>query len=57
MNSFKLKILISLLGGMIFSLIFILLALVLPTASKKEEIHIPKQVSAADLAHALKKSD
>ncbi len=54
MDSFKLKMLISLLGGLIFSLIFILMALVVPPPSKKEEIHIPNQVEAADLARALK---
>ena len=38
MNSFKIKILISLLGGLIFSLIFILLALVVPIRNEKADV-------------------
>lgn len=54
MDSFKLKMLISLFGGLIFALIFVLLALVMPVQNEKEKIRIPKQVQASDLARALK---
>ncbi len=46
--------LISLFGGLIFALIFVLLALVMPVQNEKEKIRIPKQVQASDLARALK---
>ncbi len=45
MNDFKLKLILSILSGVIFSLILILLAFVLPTSSKKEKNIIkPKTV-------------
>ena len=40
MNGFNLKLLITLLGGVIFSLIFILLALVIPVKNNKETLLI-----------------
>ena len=57
MNSFKIKLLISVLGGIVFSLIFILLALVVPLKNEKEElINLDKPVAtAAQLAAELKK--
>ena len=41
MNDFKLKIVLSILSGIVFSFIFILLAFVLPP--KKEEIQVIKK--------------
>ena len=38
MTHFKLKLILSLLGGVVFSLIFILLAFVLPAKDKVEKI-------------------
>ncbi len=41
MNDFKLKLILSILGGIVFSFIFILLAFALPV-DKKEQIVIKK---------------
>jgi len=41
-NDFKLKIILSILGGVIFSFIFILLAFALPT--KQKEVHQTKHL-------------
>jgi len=59
MNSFKLKLLLTLLGGIIFSLIFILLALVIPNTHDSGEImNLDKPVTtAAQLAKAIKDSN
>ena len=40
MNSFNLKFLITLLGGVVFSLIFILLALIIPVKNSKDNLLI-----------------
>ena len=40
MNSFNLKFLITLLGGVVFSLIFILLALIIPVKNNKDNLLI-----------------
>lgn len=54
MNDFKIKILISLLSGLIFSFIFILLALVLPIKDDSVlTIQQPKG-KLAQIAHAMK---
>jgi hypothetical protein len=60
MNSFKMKIFLSIVGALIFSLLFVLLALVLPLKQEeKPKIITEKQyksrVQAADLAKELKK--
>ncbi|MDD2358347.1 MAG: hypothetical protein PHX13_10600 [Thiovulaceae bacterium] len=59
MNSFKLKLLLTLLGGIIFSLIFILLALVIPTTHDSGQMmNLDKPVTtAAQLAKAIKDSN
>ena len=60
MNSFKIKILITLLGGLIFSLVFILLALVIPAEdpNKGALMVTDKPVAtAAQLAKELKKNN
>jgi hypothetical protein len=41
MNDFKLKLILSMLGGIVFSLVFILLAFALPLS--KEEITVKKR--------------
>lgn len=38
MNDFKLKLILSVLGGIVFSFIFILLAFVLPVDKKQQQI-------------------
>lgn len=42
MNDFKLKLILSVLGGIVFSFIFILLAFVLPVDKKQQVIIKPK---------------
>jgi len=42
MEDFKLKVILSILGGVVFSLIFILLAFVLPLDKQKTTIKAPK---------------
>lgn len=56
MNDFKIKILISILSGLIFSFIFVLLALVLPVKDKDEAqftVQKPKG-KLAEISHAMK---
>jgi len=56
MNDFKLKILLSGLGGVLFALIFILLAFVLPP--EKEKVFIKKKASKLEqISHALKERE
>ncbi len=53
MKEFKLKIVLSVLGGVIFSFIFILLALVLPT--QKEKVVIKKAKNKLEaVSHTFK---
>ena len=42
MNDFKLKLILSILGGIVFSFIFILLAFALPIEKKQQLITKPK---------------
>ncbi|MBU0631454.1 hypothetical protein KKA17_02305 [bacterium] len=56
MNNFKIKMLISFLGGVLFSFIFILLALLVPINDDKETLLIldkPKG-KLAEISHAMK---
>ncbi len=54
MNDFKLKLILSLLTGVVFSFVFILLAFVLPVDSKKTK-HIIKPKSALQkVSHSAK---
>jgi hypothetical protein len=54
MDDFKLKVVLSLLGGIVFSLIFILLAFVLP--ADKEEIQAIKKPKGKleQISHVLR---
>jgi len=54
MNDFKLKIILSILGGIAFSLIFILLAFVLPP--EKDEFKVIKKPKGKleQISHALR---
>ena len=53
MDEFKLKIILSALGGTLFALIFILLAFVLPP--EKEEVFIKKKANKLkQISHSLR---
>lgn len=56
MNNFKIKLLISLLGGIVFSFIFILLALLVPINNDKETLLILEKPKGklAEISHAMK---
>jgi len=55
MNDFKLKLILSILGGVIFSFIFILLALVLPIKEKNSgEIRKIPKGKLEQISHSLK---
>jgi len=54
MDEFKLKLILSVLGGIVFSLIFILLAFVLPIP-KEEKIFIKKRANKLEaVSHSFK---
>ncbi len=53
MNDFKLKLVLSILGGMVFSLIFILLAFALPL--QKQEVIILPQTVLEKVSHAARR--
>jgi len=53
MNDFKLKLVLSILGGMVFSLIFILLAFSLPL--QKQEVIILPQTVLEKVSHAARR--
>jgi hypothetical protein len=56
MDSFKLKIILSALGGIVFSMIFILLAFALPP--KKEQVVIKRDANKLELiSKALREKD
>ena len=53
MDEFKLKIILSALGGVVFALIFILLAFVLPP--EKEKVFIKKKANKLEqISHSLR---
>ena len=56
MNDFKIKILISILSGLIFSFIFVLLALVLPVKNEDESHYVVQKPKGklAEISHAMK---
>jgi len=53
MNDFKLKLVLSILGGMVFSLIFILLAFALPL--QKQEVIILPQTVLEKVSHSARR--
>ncbi len=56
MNDLKLKIILSALGGIVFSLIFILLAFVLPP--EKEKVFIKKKANKLEMiSHTLRERE
>lgn len=52
MNDFQLKLVVSILSGIVFSFIFILLAFVLPT-EKKETFHKIPKGKLEKISHSL----
>jgi len=54
MKDFKLKMVITLLGSVIFSFIFIILALMLPTKETKT-VYIKKSGKLGEISHSLRK--
>jgi uncharacterized phage infection (PIP) family protein YhgE len=54
MNDFRLKIILSLLGGILFSFIFILLAFILPLDKKEPKIIKKPKGKLEQISHALK---
>ena len=57
MNDFKLKIILSLLGGVVFSFIFILLAFALPVKQKQAPSvkYVKPKNRLESISHSLKK--
>jgi hypothetical protein len=56
MDEFKLKMILSVLGGIVFSLIFILLAFVLPV--EKEKVLIKKKANKLEIiSHTLRERE
>lgn len=54
MDNFKLKIILSALGGILFAMIFILLAFILPP--EKEKVFIRKKATKLEkISHSLRK--
>jgi len=54
MKDFKLKMVITLLGSVIFSFIFIILALMLPTKETKT-VYIKQSGKLGEISHSLRK--
>ncbi|MBA1437846.1 MAG: hypothetical protein FAF05_02465 [Epsilonproteobacteria bacterium] len=54
MNDFKLKLLLSILSGILFSFIFIILAFAVPAKEKKQMIIKKPQGRLEQISHALK---
>lgn len=56
MDDFKLKVLLSALGGVLFAMVFILLAFVLPP--EKEKVFIKKRATKLEqISHALRNKE
>jgi hypothetical protein len=53
MNDFKLKIILSILGGIVFSFVFILLAFALPVEKKPQFKSTPKNL-LEKVSHSIK---
>jgi len=54
MNDFKLKIILSILGGILFSFIFILLAFILPVEEKEVKVIKKPKGKLEQISHALR---
>ena len=54
MDDFKLKVVLSILGGVAFSLIFILLAFVLPPQKKETQVIAKPKGKLEQISHALR---
>ena len=57
MNDFKLKLILSLLGGIVFSFVFILLAFALPVHNKNQVLNKLPKNTLEKVSHSLKNSD
>jgi len=55
MDDFKLKMVLSVLSGIVFSFIFIILAFALPTKDKKQYHVIKPKGKLEQISHSLKK--
>jgi len=55
MNDFKLKLILSLLGGIIFSFVFIILTFALPIKKKAEAFVYKPKGKLEIISHSLKK--
>jgi hypothetical protein len=54
MDDFKLKVVLSILGGIVFSFIFILLAFVLPPDQKEEKIIVKPKGKLEKISQSLR---
>lgn len=54
MSDFKLKVVLSILGGIVFSFIFILLAFVLPPENKETQVIKKPKGKLEQISHALR---
>ena len=54
MNDFKLKIILSILGGIVFSFLFILLAFALPLDKKEPTASIKPKGKLEQISHSIK---
>jgi hypothetical protein len=54
MDDFKLKVVLSVLGGIAFSFIFILLAFILPPQKKESQVIIKPKGKLEQISHALR---
>ncbi len=55
MNDFKLKLILSILGGVVFSFIFILLTFALPVKKKSNMVYLKKPKGKLEIiSHSLK---
>jgi Na+-transporting methylmalonyl-CoA/oxaloacetate decarboxylase gamma subunit len=54
MNDFKLKVILSVLGGILFSFIFILLAFVLPVNETERKVIKKPKGKLEQISHALR---
>ncbi len=54
MNDFKLKVILSILGGIAFSFIFILLAFILPPEKKEAQVIVKPKGKLEQISHSLR---
>ncbi len=54
MDDFKLKIILSVLGGIVFSFVFIILAFTLPVSNKKHTLIVKPKGMLEKVSHSVK---